>query len=410
MLVRNMELALTSKTSRSKLDEKAENNLSCMHPYSIRRKNNLKYVPALWLMLIVLVALLFTYPRTVSAEVEIAQTNTIFAANGIVTKNPEMMPQGFINIYMYRDPSTIAPLLELFTKQTGIRTRVVVVSQGSDEMLKRQGLSTSVDIIISDDIVTLDTMSKEGLLVRVYDIGVRNNIPSYLTASDESWFAISTRAQAIYTTKSGLGKLPDNFTYMNLADPKYKGQICLSSGERSNNNMELLALMIGKYGESVAEEWLIGLKNNLARKPKGSDRTQLKDLNRGLCTIALANSRYLGMAMSNLKERSIVDNTVINFPVFSDKKPTTFVTMTTIGVARYATNKQSALRFLEFMLSVKAQRSYASINYEYPSRKELLPPRITQSWGEIVPSSNFKKVISNYSKAVDMAARVDIDL
>ncbi len=362
------------------------------------------------ILLAPLLFLLFAYPSTLNAEVEIAQTNAIFAANGIVTENPEVMPQGFVNIYMYRDPSTIAPLLEIFTKQTGIRTRVVVIPQVSDEMLKRQGLSTSVDIIISDNIVALETISKEGLLVRVYDIGVRNNIPNYLVAKDESWFAISTRAQAIYTTKAGLGKLPDNFTYMDLADPKYKGQICISSGERSNNNMELLALMIGKYGESVAEEWLIGLKSNLARRPKGDDRTQLKDLNKGLCTIALANSRYLGMAISNLKERSSVSNTVINFPVFDEKKPTTFVTMTTIGVARYATNKQSALRFLEFMLSVRAQRSYASINYEYPARKELSPPSITKSWGEIVPNNNFRKVISNYSKAVDMATRVDIDL
>ncbi len=405
-----MELTLTSKTSQRKIDKKMENDLSCMFPYSIRSRDSLKYAPPSSLILILLAPLLFAYPSTLNAEVEIAQTNAIFAANGIVTENPEVMPQGFVNIYMYRDPSTIAPLLEIFTKQTGIRTRVVVIPQVSDEMLKRQGLSTSVDIIISDNIVTLETISKEGLLVRVYDIGARNNIPNYLVAKDESWFAISTRAQAIYTTKAGLGKLPDNFTYMDLADPKYKGQICISSGERSNNNMELLALMIGKYGESVAEEWLIGLKNNLARKPKGDDRTQLKDLNKGLCTIALANSRYLGMAISNLKERSSVSNTVINFPVFDDKKPTTFVTMTTIGVARYATNKQSALRFLEFMLSVRAQRSYASINYEYPARKELSPPSITKSWGEIVPNNNFRKVITNYSKAVDMATRVDIDL
>lgn len=358
---------------------------------------------------VVFATLLFAHNSTAFGETEIAKTNTIFAANGMISDTPKEMTEGFVNIYTYRSPLSITPLLEMFTKKTGIRTRVVLISQGADEVLRRESRTSPVDILIANNAITLEHIRQEGLLARVYGIGVRNGIPNSLMARDDSWFALSTRTQAVYTTKSGVGKLPDNFTYMNLADPEYRGRICVGAGD-DNLNLSLLAEIIAEYGEGVAENWLVGLKSNLARKPKGGDRSQLKDLNKGVCDLALGNSYYMGAIMNNPREINNVENIVVNFPIFSTRTRATFVDISGIAVAKHAPNRDSAIKFVEFMLSERAQKTYAAINYEYPARKEVLPPSITTTWGKIKPNNSIKEIYQNYDKAVELSERVGINL
>lgn len=355
-----------------------------------------------------LVALLAHTP-TAFGETEIAKTNTVFVANGILSAPPKTIPQGFVNIYTYRDPLTITPLLKMFTKRTGIRTKLVIINYANDDVLGREGRVSPVDIVISDNTITLERIRQQGLLSSVYGVGARNAIPSSLTARDESWFALSTRTQAVYTTKSGIGKLPDNFTYMDLADPKYRGKICIGSGG-DELNLSMLAEIIQRYGDERAEAWLVGLKGNLARKPQGGDRAQLQALNLGECDLALGSSSYMGIIHSNYREIENVDNIVINYMVFSDRVPASYMDISGIAVAKHAPNRDSAIQFLEFMLSASAQKTYAAINYEYPVRREVITPSVTTQWGSIKPNNSIKNIYQNYDKAVELSQRVGIDL
>lgn len=356
-----------------------------------------------------LVLMLVAYSPRAAAEVEIAKTNTIFVANGILTETPKEMPQGFVNIYSYRNPATITPLLRMFTNETGIRTKIVYITKDTDEALRRESRLSPVDILITESTIALETIRQQGLLLSVYGIGTRNAIPNSLMAKDESWFALSTSPLAVYTTKTGLGKLPDNFTYMDIADPKYRGRVCLGADNR-DLTLSLIAEMISQHGEVVAKYWLAGLKDNLARNPKGGDRTQLRALNRGDCDLAIGSSRYMGKVMHNFRELKNADNIIANTPMFDTRAKTTFVDISGIAVAKHATNRENAIIFLEFMLSRKSQKVYSAINYEYPARKEIAPPPTTNSWGNIKANTNLKGIYQNYDKAVDLAEEVGLNL
>ena len=67
----------------------------------------------------------------------------------------------------------------------------------------------------------------------------------------------------------------DAITYKELADPKWKGKICIRSGQHLYN-LSLFASVIAHDGEEQALKWIEGLKANLARKPSGNDRAQVK--------------------------------------------------------------------------------------------------------------------------------------
>ncbi len=204
-----------------------------------------------------------------------------------------------VNIYSYRQPDLIAPLLAEFTKQTGIETQVQFLKKGMVEKLKAEGANSPADVILTVDIGRLSAITNENLTQPVSNEAINNNIPANYRDPAGAWFGLTTRGRVVYASNDRVEQ--DTITYEELADPKWKGKICTRSGQHAYN-IALIASMIANKGAEYTENWLTGVKNNLARKPDGNDRAQAKGIFSGECDLGIGNTYYVGLMQNNEKD------------------------------------------------------------------------------------------------------------
>ena len=200
-----------------------------------------------------------------------------------------------VNVYTYREPGLIKPLLDAFTADTGIKVNTVFAADGLAERIATEGANSPADVLLTVDIANLTEIVDQGITQPVKSDGARCRHSGHLRDPDGNWFGLSVRGRVIYASKDRVKK--DQLTYEDLADPKWKGKVCIRSGQHPYN-IALIAAMIAKDGEAKAEAWLEGVKANLARKPAGGDRDVARDILAGICDIGLGNSYYVGLMRS----------------------------------------------------------------------------------------------------------------
>ena len=186
-------------------------------------------------------------------------------------------------------------------------------------------------------------------------------MPASLRAADGSWIALTSRARVLYVAKDRVKDA--DITYEELATPKWKGRICIRDGQHEYNNA-LFAAAIAHLGAQKAESWLIGLRDNLAKKPAGGDRDVAKDIASGACDIGLANTYYYGLMAKDEKQKAWLNDIRIVMPRFQDGG--THLNISGVALIKDAKNRAEALRLTEWMLGKSAQELYAASNYEYP--------------------------------------------
>ena len=192
-----------------------------------------------------------------------------------------------VNVYTYREAQLIQPLLDAFTQDTGIKTNVVAASSGLEQRIKAEGANSPADVLLTVDIGRLQEAVDLGITQPVKSAVLEKAIPAHYRDPNGHWFGISMRARVIYASKERVKQ--DAITYEELADPKWRGKICIRSGQHIYNNA-LFAAYIAKHGEAKAEEWLRGMKANLAQKPSGGDRETARDVAAGKCDIGIGNT------------------------------------------------------------------------------------------------------------------------
>lgn len=293
---------------------------------------------------------------------------------------------GEVNIYSYRQPELIKPLLDAFTKETGITTNVLFLDKGLVERIRAEGANSPADVILTVDIQRL-TEAKDGGVVQpvVDNATINKDIPAAFRDPAGEWFGLTTRGRVVYASKDRVSQ--NSITYEELADPKWKGKICIRDGQHSYN-IALFASMIAHHGADYTEKWLTGLKNNLARKPDGNDRSQAKSIMAGECDLALGNTYYVGLMMTNDKEPEQKDwakAIKVVFPNAADRG--THVNISGMALAKNAPNKANALKLMEFLASGEAQKIYAEQVFEYPVMPGAEPSDIVKSFGPIKPDA-----------------------
>ena len=177
----------------------------------------------------------------------------------------------------------------------------------------------------------------------------------------------------------------DQITYEDLADPKWHGKVCIRSGQHVYN-VALTASMIAAHGETWTEQWLKGVKENLARKPAGDDRLQVKGVYSGECDIAVGNTYYMGAMLQNEKEpeqKEWANSVYILFPKTNDRG--THVNISGAVLAKNAPHKDNALQLMEFLASDDDQEMYAEVNNEYPVKEGVPWSPLVKSWGPFKP-------------------------
>ena len=287
-----------------------------------------------------------------------------------------------INIYSHRQPFLINPFLELFTQETGIKTNVVYSKKGLAQRLKAEGENSPADIILTVDIGRLYVYDDLDLLLPIESKKLINNIPSYLRSPDNSWFGLSKRARVIVVDNEKI-KDGDIMTLEDLADSKWKGQICSRPGSHVYNR-GIMASVLAEYGKEKAEEWARNLVSNFAKRPQGNDRAQVKAIYEGECSIAIINNYYYGKLKfsEDPEQRKWVENVRLIFPNQAEGDRGAHVNISGAGVAKYSKNKKEAIALLEFLTGEKAQKLYGEINFEYPVNPKVSPSEELQNWGE----------------------------
>ncbi|PZQ57755.1 MAG: iron ABC transporter substrate-binding protein, partial [Variovorax paradoxus] len=212
------------------------------------------------------------------------------AAAGLAAAALPAHAQGELTLYTTREPGLIQPLIAAFSAQTQIKVNTVFVKDGLLERVKAEGARSPADVLMTVDVGNLLDLIEGGVTQPVKSAALESAIPANLRGADGQWFSLSMRARVLYADKNL--KLA-NFRYEDLADPKYKGKVCIRAGQHPYNTA-LVAALIAHDGEAQAEQWLRGVKNNLARKATGGDRDVARDILGGICDVGLANSYYVG--------------------------------------------------------------------------------------------------------------------
>ena len=282
-----------------------------------------------------------------------------------------------LNIYSHRQPYLLKPFIDAYKKKTGVKLNVVYSSKGLAQRLSAEGANSPADLILTVDIGRLHRYQDLGLLAKINSKVLIDNIPPYLRSKDNTWFGLSKRTRAIAISKERMNP-KDVLRYEDLASPKLKGKLCSRPGSHVYNRA-LMASIIAANGEKEAEKWAKGLVSNLAKRPQGNDRSQLKSIYAGECDVAIINHYYYGKLTysKNKDHRKWAKASIIIFPNQEKGDRGAHINISGGGVVKFSKNKDMATNFLEFLVGDEAQALYGEVNFEYPiNNKSKLPSRL----------------------------------
>ncbi|MHC5232236.1 Fe(3+) ABC transporter substrate-binding protein [Brucella sp. LJL56] len=312
-----------------------------------------------------------------------------------------------VNIYTTREPGLIQPLLDAFKSSTGITVNTVFLKDGLAERVASEGTNSPADILMTVDAGNLVDLVDKGLTQPVDSRVLKEAVPEQLRDAKDNWFALSMRARVVYAAKD---LELDKINYEDLSDPKWKGKVCIRAGQHPYNTA-LFADYIAHYGAEKTEEWLKGLKDNLARKAAGGDRDGAKDILGGICDIAVANSYYVGLMRSGKggdEQKAWGEGIKVLLPTFKDGG--TQVNISGAAVAKHAPHKEEAVKLLEYLVSDEAQQIYAKANYEYPVKPGAPLDPIVESFGELkIDNVPLSEIVSHRKQASELVDKVGFD-
>lgn len=287
----------------------------------------------------------------------------ILATAAIAFAAAPALAEGEVNIYSSRHYDGDEWLYDTFEEETGIT--VNRIEAAADELIARmraEGRNSPADVILTVDAGRIWRADEAGLLQPIQSDYLERRIPAHLRHPDNHWFGFSQRARIIFFDKKDVTDPPR--TYDDLADPKYKGMVCIRSSSNVYNQ-SLLGAIIAHEGKEAAKEWAAGVVANFARDPQGADTDQLRGIVSGECDIAVANTYYFLRAVREDVEGISDDIDRIGW-VFPNQDTTgAHVNVAAAGVAANAPHKENAVKFLEFLASDEAQAYFANQNDEY---------------------------------------------
>lgn len=315
-----------------------------------------------------------------------------------------------VNIYTTREPALIQPLLDEFTKQTGIKANTVFVKDGLTERVGSEGANSPADIMMTVDIGRLLDVVDAGLTQTIESEALEQHVPTEFKDPNKQWYALSLRDRVVYIAK----ELPiESLTYEDLADPQFKGKLCSRSGQHPYNT-SLIAAKIAHDGVEAAEEWLRGLKNNLARKAAGGDREGARDILAGICDVAIGNAYYVGRmknAEAGTDQHQWGEAIRVIRPTFKNSKSHgTHANVTGAAIAKHAPNVANAHKLLDFLISETGQSMYAKSNYEYPVREGVELDPVVASFGDfVIDEIHILDIAKHRQEASELVDKVGYD-
>ena len=288
--------------------------------------------------------------------------------------------QAQINIYSHRHYDSDKILFKKFTDQTGIKINVIKGS--ADQLIERlisEGGNSPADILLTVDAGRLHRAKVAGILQPIESKILSENIPPSMRDEDDYWFGLTVRARVLVYSKERV--TPDQLsTYEDLANRKWRGKIAVRSSSNIYNQ-SLMASIIASNGSRKALSWAKSIRKNMARAPRGSDRDQARAVAAGLADVAIMNTYYLGILANSpdAKDREVFKKVSVFFPNQNDRG--THINISGAGITKSSKNKKDAIKFLEFLSDSDSQKTFGSVNYEYPIKIEANQSELLKSWG-----------------------------
>lgn len=285
-----------------------------------------------------------------------------------------------VSLYSYREPQRIEPLLRAFHAATGIMVKTTFAREGLIERILAAGEESPADVLLTNEFGLLLDARARGLTQAFKSPVVEANVPAIYRDLEGHWVGLTRRARLFVVSAKRIDA--SAVTYEDLAEPKWKGRICIRSGKHTYN-AALIASMLAHRGPKQTEAWLRGVKANLARKPGGGDRDQIRAVMEGACDLAVVNSYYAANFIfvdQNLREVK-QDSIRLLFPNATDRG--THVTISGAALMKHSRNKAAAIKLIELLTSPLGQRIYGAINDEYPVSEAVAPPSIMGNWAAL---------------------------
>lgn len=297
-----------------------------------------------------------------------------------------------IVVYSARNEQLIKPVFDAYARETGVKITFVTDKEGPLlARLRSEGKNTPADVLITVDAGNLWQAAEEGLLQAVDSATLKKNVPGHLRDPGHRWFGLSVRARTIFYNPQQVK--PDELSsYQDLADPKWKGRLCLRTSKKVYNQ-SLVAMMIAQEGEAETEQVVRGWVDNLAAPPFPDDTKLLEAISVGLCAVGIANTYYYGRLMKDKAELPVN----IFWP--DQKAEGVHVNVAGAGVTKHSRHRDAAIRLLEWLSSDKAQNLFADENMEYPVNPAVKPAAAVAAWGE------YKTNPLNVAKAGELQAQ-----
>lgn len=330
---------------------------------------------------------------------------TFAAAALLVTAQHASAQTAEVNVYTSREPALIKPALDAFAQSTGIKVNTVFIQNGLEERVKAEGANSPADLIVTVDAAKLVNAADLGILQKPTNPLPEAAIAPTLRDPNGLWSAVTLRSRVVYASKDRVKDTAIN--YEDLADPKWKGKICIRSGQHPYN-ISLIAAMIAHHGAEKTEAWLRGVKANLAKKPSGGDRDVAKDILAGVCDIGLGNTYYVGLMLKDKDQRAWGEAIKVLDSTFKDGG--THVNISGAGLAKNAPNKANAEKLLAFLLGDQAQAMLATLNDEYPVRAGVPAVATEKLFGPIKPDNfSLTQIASHRKQASELVDKVGFD-
>ena len=311
-----------------------------------------------------------------------------------------------VNVYSYRQPELIQPLTDAFTAETGIDVNVVFLKKGLVERIKAEGDLSPADLIFTVDISRLVAAKNAGVTKPVATDVLDANVPESFRDPEDHWYGLTARARIVYASKDRV-KPGEITTYEDLTSDKWKGRICMRSGTNAYS-LGLLGAVIAKNGEEAAQAWAEGLKANLARKPQGNDRAQVKAIWAGECDISIGNNYYMVAMLKDDEQKAWAESVDVTFPTFANGG--VHMNISGVAMAKNVPNAENAMKLMEWLTSDKAQNLYAEVNGEYPVKPGVEPSDLVKSFGSFeADETPLAEIGAARPKAVKIMETINFD-
>ena len=304
-----------------------------------------------------------------------------------------------LKIYSERQPMLIEPLLDTFQLQTGIEVEWIYSQKGLVQKIILEKDNPVADIFLASDISRLIDVAQEEASIKIQPV---SNIPLHLQS--DRWIGLSQRARIIYASKD---LNLESISYEDLATQEYKGRVCIRSGFHPYN-ISLFASLLEHYDNQWLEDYLVSLKSNLARRPQGNDRDQVKAIYAGVCDVSIGNHYYFFKMQDNDNQKKWLENVTIIFPNQNDRGA--HVNISGIAILK-DTNKELAQQLVAFLTSSKAQSIYANDNNEFPVSPDVpSSEKVLSIAGDATfDQLELEKIASNRKMVIDILNKINFD-